>query len=305
MSTETTSRAPRAPPSYVSIFDSLQLAIGALWNLTAIFPLLLSRRGSSLNKLVKAHPEIFKYLVKPFVAANWDARTRLARIADHCKTADTIGGILDVQSGIVVDLIRLDLIDPRYRITLDRQRWLLNEGLLVISLWDDVDRIFQLGFCLSSLPDGRRVAYIGSIQGRREDDVLSRYREFTKAASGMRPRDFLVEVFKMLCRTLDVVEIRAVSDANYYLTERLTAASAVSKDEIKISYDEIWRERGGIYDGNGFFILPVASIRRADQDIPSKKKTMYRTRYAILDHIEVELGVELGVDLKSEIVGAV
>jgi uncharacterized protein VirK/YbjX len=283
-----------------SIFDALRLASSSVWNVRAIAPLLLSPRGSSLNKVVKAHPEIFKYVVKPFLAANWDVRTRFDRIVDHCETVDAIGCLPDVQTGEVFDIITLDVIDPRYRISLDQPHWLLNEGLLAISLWDGVDRMFHLGFCLSS-HDGRRVAYVGGIQGRREDDALGRYREFTKSASGMRPRDFIVELFKALCRTLDVVEIRAVSDANYYLTEWLTAASAVSKDEIKISYDEVWRQRGGIYDGNGFFILPVASIRRADQDIPSKKKKMYRTRYAMLDQIEVELAG----DLKSEIVGAV
>ncbi|UVK40240.1 VirK/YbjX family protein [Mesorhizobium sp. AR10] len=34
-----------------------------------------------------------------------------------------------------------------------------------------------------------RVAYIGGFQGRAEDNVLDRYRRFTKASSGMRPRD--------------------------------------------------------------------------------------------------------------------
>lgn len=203
---------------------------------------------------------------------------------------DAIGGIPDVQTGTVFDIVKLDLIDPRYRITLDQPHWLLNEGLLVISLWDGVDRIFHLAFCLSSR-DGRRVAFVGGIQGRRGEGVLSRYREFTKAASGMRPRDFLVKVFKMLCRELDVVEIRAVSDTNHYLTEWF--AAAINKDEIKFSYDEVWRERGGVYDDSGFFMLPVASICRADQDIPSKKKQMYRERYRMLDQIEVELRAAL------------
>jgi len=126
----------------------------------------------------------------------------MARIADHCQTVDAIGGILEIEPGIVVDVLRLDPIDPQYRISLDQPHWLLNEGLLAISLWGGQDRIFHLAFCLSTLPDGRRVAYVGGIQGRGHVDALERYRHFTKAACGMRPRDFLVKVFKMLCRAL-------------------------------------------------------------------------------------------------------
>ena len=108
----------------------------------------------------KTRPEIIGIVLKPYVAANWDAKTRIARIADHYRTVGEIGGVVDFPSDILIDVIQLTPIDSRYRITLDQARWLLPEGPLVISLWDGVDRIFHLGFCLST-ENGRRVAYIG------------------------------------------------------------------------------------------------------------------------------------------------
>lgn len=254
-------------------------------------PLLLARRGSNLHKLVKARPEILKMVLTPYVAANWNAQTRLARVIDHCKTVAEIGGIIDFPSDNLINLVQLTPIDLRYRLTLDQARWLLADGQLTLSLWDGIDRIFHIGFCLST-QDGKRVAYIGGIQGRagidlwkNEIDILNCYRRFTKAASGMRPRDFLVEVFKMLCRALDVSEIRAVSECNH---PRRDLASA-----FKLSYDEIWRERGGSYNGNGFFLLPITMSRRAEEDIPAKKSAMYRKRYAMLESVEGELTVAL------------
>ena len=93
--------------------------------------------------------------------------------------------------------------------------------------------------------------------------------------------------------SLRYIEIHAVSDANHYSVEWLTAASEVSEGGIKFSYDEVWRERGGVDNGKGFFSLPVAPIRRAEDDIPSKKKQMYRKRYAKLDQVEIEILIAL------------
>jgi uncharacterized protein VirK/YbjX len=99
----------------------------------------------------------------------------------------------------------------------------------------------------------------------------------------MRPRDFLIEVFKMFCRALDVSEIHAVSNLNHPQRQKVS--------DIKLSYDQVWRERGGVYDGNGFFILPVS--RGADKDIPAKRRRTYRQRYAILKFVEAELNAVL------------
>jgi uncharacterized protein VirK/YbjX len=97
----------------------------------------------------------------------------------------------------------------------------------------------------------------------------------------MRPRDFLVEAFKMFCKAIGVNEIRAVSDGNHPQRQAVT--------DIKLSYDEIWIERGGRRGDAGFFVLPVAASRRANTEIPAKKKGMYASRYLMLDAVEAEL----------------
>jgi uncharacterized protein VirK/YbjX len=154
-----------------------------------------------------------------------------------------------------------------------------------------VDRIFHLGFCLST-ENGKRVAYIGALQGRVKTnihsytvDVHESYRRFTKAAWGMRPRDFLIEAFKMFCKKLDVSEIRALSDINHPQRKLVP--------DIKLSYDQVWLERGGNCSGNGFFILPIAAARRIASNIPAKKRAMYAKRYSMLDAIEADLAASL------------
>lgn len=265
-------------------------------HLRDLAPLLLARRGSNLHRLVTARPEILKIALAPYVSANWGVRTRVQRIVDHHRTVAEIGGVTDFSPDLIVDIVELPVVERRYRITLDQARWLMCEGSLVMSLWDGPDRIFHLAFCLST-EAGKRIAYIGSLQGRPEIDienfkvdVLNRYRLFTKAA-GMRPRDFLVEVFRMFCKALDVTEIRAVSDVNH--PQRLTGS------DIKLSYDKIWAERGGAPAGDGFFLLPVAASRRNDATIPAKRRAAYARRYSVLDAVEAQLNAVLrsGVEL--------
>jgi uncharacterized protein VirK/YbjX len=256
-------------------------------HLRTLMPLLRPRRGSYLQEVVRARPEITGIALSRYMATNWDTPTRVARLVDHYQTVADIGGVVDFPPDTIVDLISLAPVDVRYRITLDQARWLLREGSLILSLWDGLDRIFHLGFCLST-ESGKRVAYVGSLQGRSETDVhdytidiLDRYRQFSKAAAGMRPRDFLVEVFKMFCKALDVSEIRAVADINHPQRQIVP--------DIKLSYDEIWIERGGNRAETGFFVLPVAAGRRDDADIPGKKRAMYVKRYAMLDAVEKDL----------------
>jgi uncharacterized protein VirK/YbjX len=80
--------------------------------------------------------------------------------------------------------------------------------------------------------------------------------------------------------SIDVSEIRAVSNLNHPQRKNF---------DIKLSYDEIWTERGGCRTADGFFILSVAASRRAEEEIPAKKRAMYAKRYAMLDIVEAEL----------------
>ncbi len=264
-------------------------------NQRTLWPMLSARPGSNLHRLIKARPEVFKVVLTSYVAANWDVRTRIERLLDHYRTVAEIGGVVDFPPDILVDIVPLTVINPRYRITLDQARWLLHEGSLTMSLCDGIDRVFHLSFNLST-ENGKRIAYIGSLQGRAEIDmynykidILDRYRAFTKAASGMRPRDFLVEVFRLFCKALGVVEIRAVSDINHP-QRRLFS-------DVHLSYDQIWVERGGASAGNGFFILPAVAKRRSGKEIPSKKRKMYAKRYAMLDAVEAQLVTVLNSDI--------
>jgi uncharacterized protein VirK/YbjX len=277
----------------------LWIAFRGLRHLPAILPLLVAKRKSTLDTLIRLRPEIIAFSLYRYLAANWSVEARVARIVQHCRIVDEVGGVLKFPCDDVVDLIVCDSIDPRYRISLDQTRWLLSEGLLVISLWEGIDRLFALTFNLAC-DGGVRLAYVGGFQGRAEDDVLDRYRRFTKAAFGMRPGDFLIEIFKAFCRCLAVSRIYAVADSNHSGRSPDVRKSAAAGGDLSLGYDELWLERGGIDGNNGFFELPVEAGRRRDDEIAAKKRAMYRRRYAMLDEIETRLTERVCGSSKAE-----
>jgi uncharacterized protein VirK/YbjX len=266
--------------------DTICYALLFFRHLPSVLKLLMVRYGNS-DALIKVRPEILEFIHVPYLAANWSVQDRVNRIVDHCRTVNRISGIVDFTPDRVIDVLRLHPIDLQYRITLDQARWLLPDGQLVISLWHGVDRLYSLSFCLSSQGDGLK-AYVGGIQGRAGPGVLDRYRRFTKQSFGMRPRDFLIEVFKSFCRAMNVTAIRAVSDENHRFTRSALNAST-DTSQIKVDYDKIWMERGGSYGGDGFFILSLDMYRRPPEKIPVRKRAMYRKRYTMMALVDEQL----------------
>lgn len=199
-----------------------------------------------------------------------------------------MGGVIDFPDTGSVELLRLDRIEGSYRLVLDQSRWLQMEGLITFGLYEDTDRFFHLSFCLSSR-SGEALAYIGGIQGVAKPDALHQHRRFSKRTCGMRPRDFLLETFKLFCHSLEVQQLLAVSDVDH--------ANAFAREGmLATAYDRLWSERGGKLTDNGFYVFLPTLKRRASHDIPKRKQSLYRRRYELLEQI--------GQDLRSRIVNS-
>jgi uncharacterized protein VirK/YbjX len=96
----------------------------------------------------------------------------------------------------------------------------------------------------------------------------------------MRPRDFLVELFRHLCLSIGVEEIKCIANSSCCAAQR-----EGDDDKFKLNYADIWRERGGVYCDDGFFRLSPGMVKRHAEGIPAKKRSVYRQRYELLDSI--------------------
>jgi uncharacterized protein VirK/YbjX len=252
----------------------------------AIGRFLAAGSKGSLGQLLKFRPEtVGAAIVWPFQCTAWNGTERLARIEGHFAAVDRLGRPLDFAADEKLVLFDAGEFMEGVRIVLDQPPWFMREGQLTLSLFHRDFRAFSLAFSLWDGPDGLE-ALIGAVQGRSSPHALALYRDMTKAFQGARPRDLLIELFRMLCRELGVSTIRAVSDACRIHRDPYFGPKKGS--QILVDYDEIWEERGGRRLSEAFFELPRES-QRAIGDIPAKKRAMYRKRYEMLERMEAVL----------------
>jgi uncharacterized protein VirK/YbjX len=172
-------------------------------------------------------------------------------------------------------------------VIVDQPVWFMREGQLAINLFLGDVRMYTLAFSLFH-HDNAIAAFIGAIQGRDIEGALGEYRELTKAAHGMRPRDLLIEVFRMFCVELGVSEIFAVSDEyRHHRDQRYFGQLSTKK--FSANYNEVWVDRGAVRVDPMFFQLDVGEPERDLTTIPSKKRGMYRRRFEMLRRIKDQM----------------
>lgn len=243
---------------------------------------------SGLGSILAERPETVGTLLWPYQCAGWTAQERFDRIAGHFDIVSKIAGLqLAPDEKLVLE--DLSWISPGVSLMLDRPIWLSREGHLTLSLFKDEFRAFTLSFSLLDRTDLQ--VFIGGIQGRQDGDILSLYRDLTKDFHGMRPRDFLLEAFRLFAVHIGAKHILAVADAQKISRHAYFGA----KGAPGLFYDEIWEERGGVRVGDTHFELPLGGNRRELEEISSKKRSMYRKRYEMLDEIAGKLPEDLSL----------
>jgi uncharacterized protein VirK/YbjX len=263
----------------------VKFLLAALSLSRALRPILTAAKGTALERQVRHRPELIGAVLWPYQCMAWDAHTRFARICEHYEIVQKIGPPVDFSVDGETHLLDLTKIRPGLTVNIDHAKWFIREGELVINLFLDNIRIYSLAFSFF-YNDGEIAAFVGAIQGRDIDGALEIYKELTKAAHGMRPPDLLIELFGMFCNSLGISRVFAVSDAFRHHRSSYFGRGVKS---FSTNYDQIWIERGGVAVNPMSYELKQGHRRRDPSDIPSKKRTMYRRRYDMLDSLQRSL----------------
>lgn len=232
----------------------------------------------------------------PYLSRCWEAPQRLEVVASHFEVlAGQFPALLLLGRDESLTLCELSSHSPGCRLVLDRPIWFKREGELVLNLFQSDLRVASLAFSLCR-SQGEVCLFIGAVQGIHKgidsETSLAIYRDLTKDFEGLRPRSLLLEGLKCLARTLGVAHLYAVSDACRH--HRHTYFGSDKGQDLAANYDVIWLEHGAIASHHAdFFALPLAAAQRAEQDIPAKKRAMYRRRQALLDNVFARLQAAL------------
>lgn len=133
---------------------------------------------------------------------------------------------------------------------------------------------------------GKYVLFIGGLQGPSRGTGTEVIRRATRACHGLFPRRILCEVAGVVAQVCGVEEMVAVSEELHVL--RGIRYWWRKRGRFVARYSECWASAGGVHAG-GFYYLSASLPRRAEEDIPVRKRAEYRRRHGVLDRIRHEV----------------
>jgi len=223
----------------------------------------------------------------PYIHKDWDISRRFSIISSHYKIIKTLPQILDVADGNPKELVDTHQLSAGSKIVLDKAQWFVREGEIVLNLFKDNCRMMSIAFTLSDV-DGERVLYVGAVQGIHPDECsLDKIKTLTKAFEGLRPRDFLLEILRIIAKLTSVKKILAISDEYHHFHHPYF--SKKEKSKVMISYNSLWQEQQAELFGYDFYSIPIHKERRALAEVSSNKRAMYKRRYEMLDAINADI----------------
>ncbi len=155
------------------------------------------------------------------------------------------------------------------------------EGELMLSLYFNKTPVSRLTFSIISTENGY-AAFIGGLQGAPKELGPEVIRCATKSCYGLFPKRIIFEAFCSLMGTCNITEFLAVSEHSHVF--RQLRYRYQKRKTFVATYSDFWDSISGKPNGD-WYILPHKTVRKPIDNIVSKKRSEYRKRYFLMDHI--------------------
>ena len=226
-------------------------------------------------------------LQHPYVCARLTRVQRFNLLRKHfellCRFPEPVRNGIYSREGLIIAKFEEGGIEHVVRLI--HQAGTHREGDMSLA-WDcSLGRVAMATFALVNSRLGKRAMVVGGLQGSNSGDSHALYQMLTRTMHGLRPMSALVHFLQLAAGHLGVELLLGVEDdahALYRPGERDRAKKT-------LSYDAIWSEHGGEYWKLGLYRLPVQVAPRDLATVASKKRSMYRKRYAMLDGLDVAM----------------
>jgi len=239
-----------------------------------------------LTLALKRFPLMSGAMYWPYINLNWNMKRRLGAIDQHFRMLGGKKAIIARATFEEIEVAHLNEQYPGLRLVLDKAIWFLREGEIVLNLFVNDQRFYSIAFSLG-MDEGLPVIFVGALQGSNSEEAQDIYRAITHALHGMRPRDVLMTVLKLLCSEIDVNKILAISSENRQHNSPYFGKS--HKDKVLVAYNEVWLEHGGAELEGGFYEIPTTVIYKDMSEIATRKRATYRRRYQMLDKLALDI----------------
>ena len=242
------------------------------------------------------NPFPLEQATRAFFYAGSTVRTRIALIKEHyaylearLKPADFVDLALERPR----EIWRSKETDIEWNACLKFEPGQRKEGLLSVIMAVNGTPLYQIIFWIEQ-QGGVPTLVIGAMQGPNTEDAQDFVREMTKRAHRFRTKNLILYMTQAVARALGIQRILAVSNAGYY------ANNHIRRDrKLKTDFGAFWEEAGGWQtEDKRFYELPLTLPRKTMEEVPTRKRAVYRRRFAFLDEIDSEIAERVAAILR-------
>ena len=248
------------------------------------------------KELYARNPFPLEQATRAFFYAGSTVRSRIALIEAHYTFLESCLATADfVELGFdrEREIWRSSESDITWRAYLKFESGQRKEGLLSVMMDVDDTHLYQIIFWIEQR-DGQPTLVIGAMQGPNTEDAQDFVREMTKRAHRFRTKNLILYMTQAVARALGVQRIFAVSNAGYYANNHLRRDR-----KLKTDFGVFWEEAGGWQtEDKRFYELPLTLPRKTMEEVPTRKRAVYRRRFAFLDEVDAQIAERVKALLK-------
>ncbi|VEJ09472.1 VirK/YbjX family protein [Actinobacillus delphinicola] len=234
-----------------------------------------------LIPLLNARPNFSYPIAHRFLDKRFSGKKRLQEMCENLRFLPERLAQLGADSVLEKNIVLATVMDD-YELRLGINTFQPMEGFWNIELFHKAndELIYLLTF--GKIEDALLIAVI---QGPNQEGSKEMVKQLTKVCHGLRPAYLMVEVMKMVTDALGYSRLLGIPQKYQNKSRFIKSSSFV------VDYDAIFGESKGTL--KAYWELPLALESRDLEEIPSKKRSMYRKRYAMLHDIAEQVKTAL------------
>ena len=241
--------------------------------------------------LYARNPFPMEQATRAFFYAGSTVRTRVKLIQEHYAYLEQQLGhtpFISLGYDTAHEIWRAPETDMTWHAYLKFEPGQRKEGLLSVMMDVDGEHLYQIIFWIEQR-NGQPTLVIGAMQGPNTENAQDFVREMTKRAHRFRTKNLILYMTQAVARALGIKRMLAVSNAGYYANNHIRLDR-----KLKTDFGAFWEEVGGWEaDDPRFYELPIVYPRKTMEEVPTRKRAVYRRRFAFLDAIDEEIAAHM------------
>ena len=248
-----------------------------------------------------------RFYFKPFrvyMSTKWGKEERMNALLscyDFIKECPLLKRIVETETSIKLAEFMMKYNNEKGQIYLGYNDRYRKEGEFVISLHCDSyqEVICEASFIIDE-ENGEWICRIGCVQGNKTLKTENAIKELQKQMYALRPKTLMIFIIQELSRQLGCSALYGVgSKIQAHNKKHFIHIEWLHK--LSFCYDTLWKDVDGTPDKDGWFKLPIEMQYKSMEEIKSSKRSLYHSRYEMLDKIAAEIQETINPCSKSNL----